>query len=104
MIFTMDRIDLQKDLENILGSDEVHFQPPANIKMTYPCIVYHRLEDRLQFADNKLYFRKKKYNVTVITRDADSDIPDKVLNLRYTSHERNYISDNLYHSVYTVHL
>ena len=37
------RIDLGNKLKEILGSSNVYFQPPDNLKMVYPCIRY-RLE------------------------------------------------------------
>ena len=37
------RVDLGNKLKEILGSNNVYFQPPDNLKMVYPCIRY-RLE------------------------------------------------------------
>ena len=38
------RYELQAVLEGILGSGNVYFQPPENLKMRYDCIVYERSE------------------------------------------------------------
>lgn len=97
------RIQLNQLLEGILGSEEAHFQPPANTEMQYPAIVY-RLEDELvQHADNAVYNRTKRYSVTVITDDPDSDIPDKVAALPMCSFDRYYPADNLNHYVYNLY-
>jgi len=89
-------------LETVLGSDEVHFQPPTNIILTYPCIVYKRDDARTQFADNIPFRVKKRYQVTVIDRDPDSVIPDKVAQLESSVFERHYTANDLNHDVYTL--
>ena len=38
------RLDLQKLLVELLGSDNVYFQPPPSVQMNYPAIVY-KLDD-----------------------------------------------------------
>ena len=35
-----DRKALQADLEQLIGSRNVYYQPPENVKMNYPAIVY----------------------------------------------------------------
>lgn len=96
------RTDLQTLLETVLGSDEVHFQPPTNIIMTYPAIVYKRDDARTQFADNIPFHVKKRYQVTVIDRDPDSVIPDKVAALESATFDRHFTANDLNHDVYTL--
>ena len=45
------RKDLQKLLEQTLGSRNVYFQPPATIKMQYPAIRYELVEMHTKRAD-----------------------------------------------------
>lgn len=97
------RIDLQMMLESILGSKFVYFQPPETIKLKYPCIIYSRSRFRKLPADNMTYAAFKMYQVTVIYRDPDSDLPEKILSLPYCSHDRHYTADNLYHDVFTLY-
>lgn len=94
------RLELQDILVDILGSDNVYFQPPPTVKMEYPCIVYHRDYELSEFADDFPYKRRKRYMVTVIDRDPDSDIPDKVAGLPLCVYDRFYTADNLNHDVY----
>lgn len=96
------RLELQTLLKNLLGSDHVYFQPPATLGLEYPCIVYHRDNEDATFADNKPYSRKKRYTVTVIDRNPDSLIPDKVGALPLCTYNRFYTADNLNHDVYTL--
>lgn len=96
------RIQLHKTLTDILGSNQVYFQPPSTIKMTYPCIVYSLSNIDSRFADNIPYFHKRRYSVTVIDRDPDSVIRDKMTYLPNCAYERGFTSDNLYHYVFNI--
>ena len=94
------RSELQTLLETLLGTDQVYFQPPATIQMADPCIVYHRDYAKTDFADDIPYGYTKRYQVMVIGRDPDSDIPDKIAGLRYCVFDRFYTADNLNHDVF----
>ena len=94
------RLDLSKMLHEILGSDNVYFQPPPSKKMHFPCIVYERVRLNTDFADNKPYKIDKVYQITYIDSDPDSDMPMKIANLPQCVFERQFISDNLYHNVF----
>lgn len=48
------RYELQAVLEGILGSGNVYFQPPENLKMRYDCIVYERSESKLSMRTTPL--------------------------------------------------
>lgn len=97
------RQELQTILETILGSTNVYFQPPESLKMKYPCIRYERSQARTEYADNAPYTYKKRYTVTVIDRNPDSEIPDKVAMLPMTAFDRHYKADNLNHDVFTIY-
>lgn len=94
------RLELQAILVELLGSPNVYFQPPPTIQMSYPCIVYKRDDENSKFADNLPYSRKKRYQVTVIDRNPDSEIPDKVAQLPSCIFDRFYTAENLNHDVY----
>lgn len=97
------RLEFQTLLETILGSSNVYFQPPANVQMQYPCIVYKRNRADTKFAGNTPYGRMKQYQVTVISRDPDSEIPDKIAALPLCSFDRFFTSNNLNHDVFNVY-
>lgn len=95
------RSDLQVLLQGILGSDKrVYFQPPPTIQMEYPCIVYKRDFALTYFCGNKPYKYSKRYQVIVIDREPDSDIPDKIAALPMCIFDRFYTADNLNHDVF----
>jgi hypothetical protein len=99
----MDRLQLQQLLEDILGSRNVYFQPPPNVVMQFPAIVYRRDNARTEYADNNPYQNTKRYQVTVIDRNPDSDIPDKVARLPMCSYNRFFVVDNLNHDVFNLY-
>lgn len=96
------RLELQAVLVDILQSDNVYFQPPPSVSMNYPCIVYNRDKIRAEWANDRPYSKFNRYSVTVIDRDPDSEIPDKIADLRMCQYDRFYTADNLNHTVFTL--
>lgn len=106
----MGRLELDQSLLAILQSeniqnaeDHLYFQPPANIALKYPCIIYSRDNAYQGFANNKCYIGRTRYEIKVIDRNPDSVIPNKVSKLQYTSFNTHYIIDNLNHDVYSTY-
>lgn len=91
------RLELQSQLESLLGSTNVYFQPPESIKIKYPAIVYSLRNFREVPADNRTYLRKRLYRVQFISRNPDNDIIDKLLDMEYCSSEGRFVVDSLYH-------
>lgn len=97
------RLELQTLLESLNPNGGVYFQPPATIKMTYPAIVYQRQFVDDEHADNQAYIQTKRYMVTYIDRDPDSDVPDKIGRLPLCRYDRFYVADNLNHDVFDLY-
>lgn len=97
------RLDLQELLETLLGSSNVYFQPPANVQMDYPCIVYKRDDIDVAFADNRPYQLTKRYLVTVIDPNPDNVTIDKVSVLPLCLFNRHFTAGNLNHDVFVLH-
>ena len=95
------RPELHQILETFV--ENVYFQPPSNIHLHYPCIIYKRDFAETEFADDHPYTHTKRYMITVIDRDPDSDIPDKVASLPMSLFNRFYTADDLNHDVYNVY-
>ena len=96
------RTELQQILETTLGSRNVYFQPPENLKLKYPCIIYERVGDNKQAADNLAYLKYMRYKITYIDLNPDSEmitkIPDAVAHCSYDGH---MVVDNLNHDSFT---
>jgi hypothetical protein len=97
------RLDLQTILSSLQAGVSVYFQPPPNVTMTYPAIVYNRDYQAVEFADNVPYSRKVRWQITVIDSDPDSAIPDKVAELPLTRYVRHFTTEGLNHDIYDVY-
>jgi hypothetical protein len=94
------RLQLQSILELIV--EDVYFQPPTNFQLQYPCIIYERDGGEADHADNGLYLHTKRYMVTVIDRNPDSELPDRVERLPLCSFDRFFTADSLNHHVFNL--
>ena len=97
------RLELQDLFETLLGSPNVYFQPPESKKMEYPAIVYGLEDIENTFANDGVYLSKRKYLVTVIDEDPDSEIVVKISQLPTCRFNRHFESDNLNHDVFTLY-
>ena len=98
-----DRLELQALLEEVLGSRNVYYQPPKGTMMGYPAIVYSRSNIDTKHANDKIYKKRKRYELIVIDKKPDNPVVDKLLYLPYCSYDRPYVADNLYHDVFTLY-
>lgn len=97
------RLSLQTMLEELLGSRNVYYQPPASVYMKYPAIVYSRKAIENVYADNEVYTQHNAYDLTVIDADPESEIVEKISKLPMCSFDRHYTADNLNHYVFTLY-
>lgn len=98
------RLGLHEILCEALGSRNVYFQPPENLKMKYPAIVYSRDDFDDSHANNSAYIQKTGYMVTLIDRDPDSGTLDAIRALPHCRFDRHYTADNLNHDVFTIYI
>ena len=95
------RLALQTELEELLGSRNVYFQPPESKKLEYPCIIYNRSGIDSKHADDRIYNAVVAYDVMVIDKDPDSNLVEAVLfHFPMINHTRHYTVDNLNHDVF----
>ena len=102
----MDRREqLNEELVALLGdgSRHVYFQPPSNVTMSYPCIVYERHDINNTEADNDIYLQKVQYTVTVIDRNPDSPIVKRMAKFRNARFKSHYVADNLNHDSFEIY-
>ena len=98
------RLELHEEFCNILGNRNAYFQPPASIKLNYPCIVYSISSVNKQNANDKMYKSMNEYKVVVIDSDPDSEIPNKIIaHFPMCRFDRAYTSDNLNHSALSLY-
>ena len=97
------RLELQSLLVDLQSEVNVYFQPPPDIEIVYPAIIYNRNYQSVDFADNSPYTRRIRYQITVIDKDPDSLIPDKVAELPLTTYVRHFTTENLNHDIYYIY-
>jgi hypothetical protein len=95
------RLQLQVLLSG-LGAEKVYFQAPSQDKMVYPCIMYNIDDEDAKYADNNPYSRTLKYQVTIIDRNPDTLIREKVAELPMSAFQRFFVVDGLNHFVYNI--
>jgi len=96
-------LELQAIFEELLGSRNVYYNPPASVKMKYDAIVFSRSKIENTFANDLVYGQKHRYEVTTITEDPDSPIIGKISRLAMCSFDRHFVSDNLHHNTFTLY-
>lgn len=97
------RLKLQALLEEILGNGRVYFQPPPSIKLSYPCIVYSLDRINTMKANDSKYNLRKGYQVTIMDKDPDSELPDKMINQRLCRMINSYPADGVNHWVFLIY-
>lgn len=97
------RLDLHSLLVDMLGSEHIYYQPPENLKLEYPAIVYSKSRIDKRSANDSAYKLNTRYELIVIDKRPDNPVIEKLLALPYCSYDRNYKSDNLNHDVLTIY-
>ena len=95
------RQDLQNYLKTLVAN--VYFQPPENVKLKYPCIIYSRTRIDGTFANNDVYRLDHGYQLVYLTRNPDDSMIDTLAQLPTCRFQREYVSDQLYHDVYIIY-
>lgn len=96
------RLELHELLKTILGNSNVYFQPPSNYNMSYPCIRYNLTDIYTEKANNMNYRKKRRYIITLIHKDPDNDIVDKLIDNGF-AFDRFYAKDHLNHYVFLIY-
>lgn len=97
------RLQLRDALSEAIGLPNMYFQPPNNVQMKYPCVVYKLSNLYIRHSNNIPYVGFKAYTVTIIDKDPDSIYQDLPLKLPFCRFDRHYPADNLHHWVYQLY-
>lgn len=99
-----ERLQLQKDLVNLLGSKNVYYDPPETIKLQYPCFIYQSDIPYDVKANNRSYMYVKRYSVTYIDTNPDNDMTKRILTtFGHASAGNPYTSDGLHHYPFDIY-
>lgn len=107
---------LIQELKDLLGTDEVYFQPSAVAGdgsdeayiftgIDYPCFILERTRAFQPHASDKNYLFRPGYQVTYINRDEpDPEMLEAVMQrFPHCAYDRHFVSDNLHHDVFMIY-
>lgn len=95
------RLELDTILRGLVAN--LYFQPPSSITLKYPCIIYARDYSFSEYGDNMPYSTHRRYLITVIDKNPDTVIPDKVEALPMCVFDRYFTADNLNHYTFKLY-
>ena len=110
--------DLNQELCDLLGSAYVYFDPPENIQMQFPCIIYTREGADVKHANDRVYMFTRRYTVTYVSFDSsegvseydDKEIEDsqtvveRIINhFPLCKYDRHFCVDGLSHDVFELY-
>lgn len=95
----------RSELSAILHSfcKNVYFQPPADKKLTYPCIIYSLDTLDVGRADNGVYRLNDEYSITYVTRDPDDENIRKLARLPMCTMTNASSQNNLHNNHYRLY-
>lgn len=110
----MRRLELQSLLEGFAQTfvrktdktKHVYYNPPTGFQLEYPCYIYDDARPSVYHADNRKYFNKPAWSVTVISRDPEcSDLAPPLEDLPYCSFNpgSSFTTEGLSHRGYTLY-
>ena len=97
------RLELHEKLCELVGNTNVYFQPPESVKLVYPAIVYELSNINNRYANDEVYIQADSYTVTFISKNPDSEIIRALSKLPTCRFDRGFVSNNLYHKVFTLY-
>lgn len=97
----MSRIDFHKLLLTL--TPNVYFQEPTNINIKYPAIIYKLSKVDTTNANDRVYTSMRKYEVTLIDDDPDSNLIDRLLSFKYATFDRQIIYQGITNTILNIY-
>lgn len=97
------RSDFHVRLQTLAPGYRIYFQPPSNVKMAYPAIVYELDRIVKKRANNDVYLKTRRYQVKLITKNPDDSMVDVLASMVHSEFERHYTADTLNHFVFNIY-
>ena len=100
------RLILDEILRKAPNTEQVYFATENQSNMTYPCIRYELSRRNYVSANDKKYLKFSNYTVFYVTRSPSDSIPviEYLESLNYCVFDRTYVTDGLYHYVFSISL
>lgn len=98
------RLELHEKLCELIGNENVYFQPPASVQISYPCVIYRIGSGDVRYADSMAYNYINSYDVIFIFKKPNVEIIEEVLQaLPMCRPTSMYASDNLNHYTFNLY-
>ena len=97
----MDRLTLHNKLKMLCSN--VYFQPPSNIGLVFPAVVYSIKTIKIRHANDAPYTFKTVYQIILISKNPEEAILYELLKLTGISFDTAYAKDHLYFNVLSIH-
>jgi len=104
-LLKIQRGKVQQLLSDIPGIKKAYYEPPSDIMLDYPCIIYQfdRYEG-VMYSANDVYAAWPSFTITIIDFDPESNIPFEFVELKKKncniSLDRTFSADGLYHWIF----
>lgn len=87
-----------------VDAKKAYFQPPSNLTLEYPCLVYYKKPRYTDRANNKIYTSMNYYSVTFITKNPDSLLPEMLEEeFQHAKIVNGFTQDNLHHTILNIY-
>lgn len=92
------RLKVHSKLVEVMQGKKVYFQPPENLRLERPCLIYKVSNIFDLFADNVTYQRRRRYEIILVDDNPDSEYFDRLMEaFTYIKFNRFYIADSNNH-------
>lgn len=86
-----------------IGGPNVYYQVPPNMIIKYPCIKYEMKKIGNEHANDAVYIQDTSYTITIMNKEVDDVVTDKISKLQKCSFDRRFVSDGIYHNVFNLY-
>lgn len=85
------------------GQPHVYYQPPKDQSIVYDCIIYKLDDMPAVHANNFPYAWSHKYEVSIISRDPECPLRERVQELPTARMKTSFVKDNLHHFIFSLY-
>ena len=97
------RVSLQRKLESLGDiTHKVYYQPPDDITIEYPCIIYERSNIKNTSADDTVYQQTYSYNIIVAEKSPVSALVEEVSKLTGIRFLNHYVRNKIIYDSFTI--
>lgn len=94
---------LLHDLLLKIGGPNVYYQIPDTMTIKYPALKYSLNKIENHHANDSVYNQDVSYMITVMSKNPDEELVDKISKLPKCSFDRKFIQDNIHHTIFTLY-